>query len=139
MNIILKDQNGRRLRLFGARLTPAYATSLTSRESDDNRELTVHFEELADVEHHDSAHASNDRVVLVVTDENGASGSQGFGLTLAEQEVALAIAAGKRPGEIARERGTSINTVRNQIRAAMEKCHVTRQVDLARIFMASVR
>ena len=110
MNIILKDQNGRRLRLFGARLTPAYATSLTSRESDDNRELTVHFEELADVEHHDSAHASDDRVVLVVTDENGASGSQGFGLTLAEQEVALAIAAGKRPGEIARERGTSINT-----------------------------
>lgn len=55
-----------------------------------------------------------------------------FQLTRAELEVARAVAEGLRTEAIARLRGTSVNTVRNQIKAAMEKCGVSRQLDLAR-------
>ncbi len=54
-----------------------------------------------------------------------------LGLTPAETEVALALAEGRTPSEIAETRGASPHTVRNQIKAAMSKCGVTRQTQLA--------
>ncbi|NRA88761.1 MAG: helix-turn-helix transcriptional regulator [Rhizobiales bacterium] len=54
-------------------------------------------------------------------------------ITLAEAEVALLLAQGLTPQEIALERGVSIHTVRNQLTSTMAKINVRRHVDLLRM------
>nr|MDA3888570.1 LuxR C-terminal-related transcriptional regulator [Allgaiera sp.] len=53
-------------------------------------------------------------------------------LTPAEAAVALMLAEGLSPVEIADQRGTRLVTVRNQIKQAMWKADCRRQVDLVR-------
>lgn len=55
-----------------------------------------------------------------------------FGLTQAEAEVALDIAEGCTPRDVAKTRAKSIHTVRAQIKAAMSKMSVRRQADMVR-------
>jgi len=54
----------------------------------------------------------------------------GFGLTAAEAGVALGLAQGLSIDEIARERATSLWTVRTQLRSACAKLGVSRQAEL---------
>lgn len=56
----------------------------------------------------------------------------GLGLTAAEAGVALALADGRSPGEIAEARDVSVHTVRNQLKSAMGKAGVRRQAEFAR-------
>lgn len=56
-----------------------------------------------------------------------------YGLTAAEARIALAVAGGASAPEIARERGVSLHTVRNQIKAAIAKTGARRLGDLIRI------
>ncbi len=56
-----------------------------------------------------------------------------FGLTPMEGQVALELADGLTPREISDARETSIHTVRNQIKAIMDKLVVNRQTDIVRI------
>lgn len=58
-----------------------------------------------------------------------------YGLTEAETGVSMGIANGKRLSELAGERGVSIHTIRNQLKAAMQKTGVTRQSELAVLVM----
>jgi DNA-binding CsgD family transcriptional regulator len=58
---------------------------------------------------------------------------QFFAMTEAETLVAMALAAGRSPAWIARERGVSINTVRTQVRAILCKARAERIADLVRI------
>ncbi len=58
--------------------------------------------------------------------------AQENGLTAAELSVAVALANGLSPTQIAEKRATSILTVRNQLRSAMSKAGVRRQIDLVR-------
>jgi DNA-binding CsgD family transcriptional regulator len=58
-----------------------------------------------------------------------------LGLTRAEAEVALALAEGLTPGEIAEARGVSLNTVRNQIRAALHSSGTRRQAELVGLIL----
>jgi DNA-binding CsgD family transcriptional regulator len=53
-----------------------------------------------------------------------------LGLSLAEAEVANLIAEGRSAAEIADERGASMHTVRNQIKAALAKTSCRRQSEL---------
>jgi DNA-binding CsgD family transcriptional regulator len=53
-----------------------------------------------------------------------------YGLTAAEADVALSLTAGQSPEAIAAARGTSIGTVRTQIRTLFMKLHVRRQSEL---------
>jgi DNA-binding CsgD family transcriptional regulator len=53
-----------------------------------------------------------------------------FGLTPAEARVAVALATGRTPKEIAREHGVSFNTVRSQVQAVHTKFGVSRTVEL---------
>lgn len=62
-----------------------------------------------------------------------------LGLTAAQSAVCQMIAAGRTPNEIAEERGTSIVTVRNQIKAAMERTETRRQVDLVLLVERALR
>ncbi|WP_164871778.1 LuxR C-terminal-related transcriptional regulator [Solirhodobacter olei] len=55
---------------------------------------------------------------------------QDLGLSGSEYAVVMALGNGKTPQEIADERATSVNTVRNQIKSAMSKTETHRQVDL---------
>lgn len=55
-----------------------------------------------------------------------------FGLTQSEAETASAVANGETVSEIADRRRTSVDTVRTQIKIAMQKLGVRRQVDLTR-------
>ncbi|MDJ0921738.1 MAG: alpha/beta hydrolase [Henriciella sp.] len=67
---------------------------------------------------------------------------QAFGLSLAEADVAAALAGGDAPAEIARNRGSSINTVRTQIKKILRKLDANNIPDLVRIlcgFAASYR
>lgn len=52
-------------------------------------------------------------------------------MSRSEAEIMIALSDGLNPQEIAGRRGTSIHTVRNQIKAAMAKTGVRRQTDLA--------
>ena len=54
-----------------------------------------------------------------------------FGVTGAEAEVALGIASGYSTADISKETGKSIHTIRNQLKRAMAKMNVTRQMELA--------
>ncbi len=56
-----------------------------------------------------------------------------FCLSDAEARIALALARGLSPGDIARERGSSINTVRSQIKSALAKSGVRGVPDLVRL------
>lgn len=56
-----------------------------------------------------------------------------FGLTTAEARIALAVAGGASAPEIAQDRGISLHTVRNQIKAAIAKTGARRLGDLIRI------
>ncbi len=73
-------------------------------------------------------------VLIVLTDppapDPAAVVAARLGLTRAEAEVALALADGLTPAEVADARRASPHTVRNQIKAALAKCGVRRQSDL---------
>ncbi len=56
-----------------------------------------------------------------------------FGLTSSEAEVALGLGTGLTLREIADHRGTSLHTVRDQLKAALSKTGTRRQVELVRI------
>lgn len=56
-----------------------------------------------------------------------------LGLSRAEAEIVLRMSDGATPEEIAQARGASIHTVRNQIKSALSKSDVHRQVDLVRL------
>lgn len=56
-----------------------------------------------------------------------------YGLTAAEAELALALAAGDSLRAVAARRGVSINTVRNQLSAVFDKTGCRRQQDLVRL------
>ncbi len=62
---------------------------------------------------------------------DGALLSLQYGLTEAESQVARHIAAGLGPDAIAAEHGTSLNTVRTQLKAVMAKTGTQRQNELA--------
>ena len=57
-----------------------------------------------------------------------------FGLTPAEAVVAIAIAKGNTPGEIATKHALAISTVRSQLSAVLRKTRTARQADLVRLF-----
>ncbi|MEI4472841.1 helix-turn-helix transcriptional regulator [Frigidibacter sp. MR17.24] len=69
-------------------------------------------------------------IISQVMDVPEARLGRGLGLTRAEAEVSLALAGGATPAEIARQRGASLHTVRNQLKIAMSKAGVGRAVDL---------
>ena len=52
-------------------------------------------------------------------------------LTAAEREVARAVLDGRSAGEIARQRGTSVRTVANQVQSIYQKLGVGSRVELA--------
>lgn len=54
-----------------------------------------------------------------------------YGLTEAETEIAISLASGRSIEELATERGTSLHTVRFQLRAALAKTGARRQSDLS--------
>jgi len=54
-----------------------------------------------------------------------------FNLSEAETQIVGAIASGQSVSEFAQRRGVSVNTARNQLRSAMLKAGVSRQVQLA--------
>jgi DNA-binding CsgD family transcriptional regulator len=60
-----------------------------------------------------------------------------FDLTPAEARVAQAIARGRMLEDVAADHGLSINTVRNQLRAVLEKTGCARQAELAAL-LASI-
>lgn len=55
---------------------------------------------------------------------------QAWGLTPVEAQVALLLHGGATIAAIAQHRGTSIHTVRHQVKSAMMKSESTRQLDL---------
>jgi DNA-binding CsgD family transcriptional regulator/PAS domain-containing protein len=55
----------------------------------------------------------------------------GFGLTRSEAEIAVLIASGANPAEIAQQRGTSTQTVRSQMKALFGKLDCERQSQVA--------
>lgn len=55
------------------------------------------------------------------------------GLSPAEREVVLAVAAGQSNAEIAKARGTSANTVANQLRSIYGKLKVGNRIELIRL------
>lgn len=61
-----------------------------------------------------------------------------YQLTQAEADVALLLSDGRSAVEIAGLRSAAITTVRNQIKAAMTKCGVRRQLDLVRVVERNV-
>ena len=56
-----------------------------------------------------------------------------FGITQTEAEVVLNLVRGLSPREISERREVSIYTIRNQIKSAMSKMNVHRQIDLAKL------
>lgn len=59
-----------------------------------------------------------------------------FGLTPAEARVAMQVAAGANPKQIALRSGAAVATVRTQLQCVMAKTEVERQTDLVRVLMA---
>lgn len=58
-----------------------------------------------------------------------------FGLTSTEAEIATAIAKGRSTNEIAAERQVSHHTVRNQVRAVLDKMDARHRIDVTRMLM----
>jgi DNA-binding CsgD family transcriptional regulator len=54
-----------------------------------------------------------------------------FRLTRVESEIAVRVAAGQSPKEIARETRRSVETVRNQLKTIFEKTETHSQLQLA--------
>jgi len=82
--------------------------------------------------------ASSERTVFLISRRSGIAPpeqalAQAFGLSMAEAEIALAIWDGASTSEIVDQRKTSLNTVRNQIRAVLHKMDARHRADLVRI------
>lgn len=60
-----------------------------------------------------------------------------FGLTDAEANLSIALCSGRSLEEAAGERGTSLNTVRSQLKALFIKTGTNRQVDLITVLLSS--
>ena len=60
-----------------------------------------------------------------------------FGLSRKEAELAAALCSGKTLDDLAAERGTSINTVRTQLKSVFNKTGTSRQADLVSLLLAS--
>lgn len=60
-----------------------------------------------------------------------------FGLTEAEAQLAVAICDGKTLDELSVERGTTLNTVRSQLKSVFGKTGANRQADLVSLILAS--
>ena len=58
-----------------------------------------------------------------------------WGLTSAEAKVAAAIASGRDLTDYARQAGTSVHTVRNQLKQAFAKMETGRQAELAQLVL----
>jgi DNA-binding CsgD family transcriptional regulator len=82
-----------------------------------------------------SASPGNLPLVVAVIGSGGhdrlAAARSRFNLSEAETQVVGAIASGQSVSEFAQRRGVSVNTARNQLRSAMLKAGVSRQVQLA--------
>src|SRR5882762_9800322 len=75
-------------------------------------------------------------IVLADPDENSPSErdlAEFFGLSRAESRLAVALLGGKRLGEVSRDFGVQITTLRTQLSSILKKTEVTRQVDLIRL------
>lgn len=59
----------------------------------------------------------------------------GLGLTRAEAEIGIFLVAGRRPPEIARLRGVSVQTVRSQLKTIYAKVGATSRADVVRILL----
>ncbi|MFT4014028.1 MAG: helix-turn-helix transcriptional regulator [Paracoccus sp. (in: a-proteobacteria)] len=59
-----------------------------------------------------------------------------FGLTAAEVSIARLVAAGLSTAEMAEQRQTSVHTVRNQVRAVLDKTESRSRSDIARLLTA---
>ena len=87
----------------------------------------------------------DDRCLVVILSKAPATDAlsrrlmQSFGLTGAEVAVAVALAEGRTPAEIADSRRVSIHTVRTQVKAVLGKTGSRRQIDLARTVEAMRR
>lgn len=64
--------------------------------------------------------------------------SERFRLTESEAEIAILLSVGETVKSISRIRGSTVLTVRTQIKRAMHKMEVHRQVDLVRLVLQSV-
>ena len=62
-----------------------------------------------------------------------------LGLTGAEADLAVQIAEGKTPAEVAEARNTSLHTVRNQLKSALAKTGCRRQTELALLVQQVIR
>jgi DNA-binding CsgD family transcriptional regulator/PAS domain-containing protein len=62
--------------------------------------------------------------------------SELYGLSRAESRIAVALARGKRPADIADEFGVQITTVRTQLSAILQKLGMERQSDIVRLLSA---
>lgn len=61
----------------------------------------------------------------------------GIGLTLAEQEVAKAIAQGEGTAAVAEQRGVSVTTVRSQVQAIYSKCGINNRAALTALVLGA--
>jgi DNA-binding CsgD family transcriptional regulator len=61
-----------------------------------------------------------------------------YGLTGAETDVLAGLIAGRRLAEIAEERGTSLNTARNQAQSLLAKTGCTNRSDILRLVMRTL-
>lgn len=80
---------------------------------------------------------------LVVCDPGAASGIPEarllldcFGFSPAEARVAVGLCEGLDVKRLARREGNSVNTIRSQVRAVLEKTRTTRQADLLRMLLS---
>ena len=72
-------------------------------------------------------------LLMRVTDDLAASLANEFGLTPAETDIVMRLNSGENSRAIADARSSSIHTVRNQLKTAMTKLGVRRQVDVVRL------
>lgn len=82
---------------------------------------------------------SQSTFLLIITDPSNVRSLEiqelcdGFGFSLAEANVALAISTGSTASEIAHDFGVSVSTIRTHIQHVMQKMSVNKQVDIARV------
>ncbi|MCG7361974.1 helix-turn-helix transcriptional regulator [Roseomonas sp. ACRSG] len=94
---------------------------------------------------HQRTEGSRPLALVLITDPPGQPGDlvgqivQLFGLSPSEAEVAVALASGLSPEDIARERAVQVNTIRGQIKSAMFKTGTRRQGELIRLLLSLPR